>query len=126
MLLILLVGASGFEPPPPTMSVAPEEAIGKDDELPGTENSLLAEKRLQKLASFQLIGGETIKNQMMRALMVAAENEEPRLKAEWRRTAGFIEYHPLLKKRGKLQATEHQIRKWREELATRYITDKED
>jgi len=92
----------------------------------GTEISLFTEERLRELASFKLIGGETVKSRLMRTLLVAAETEEPRLKAEWRRTAGFIEHHPLLKKLGKLQATERHIRKWREDLATRFSTDKEN
>ena len=140
-----------------TVEVAPEEAVGKGEELPeteidslwlciypnptttglvpvlisaneyyGSEISLLTEERLKELASFQLIGGETVKSRLMRALLVAAEEEEPYLKAEWRRTANFIEHHPLLKILDKMQATERHIRKWREDLATRYTTDKED
>ena len=55
----------------------------------GTEISLLTEERLQKLASFQLIGDATIGSQLMRALQVTTDDEEPRLLSEWRRTVGL-------------------------------------
>jgi hypothetical protein len=84
----------------------------------GTEISLFTEERLQKLAGFTLIGDETLGTQLMRALQVTSDEEEPRLLSEWRRTAGFIQYHPLLKQLAKMQAAERYIRKWRERVST--------
>ena len=92
----------------------------------GTEISLFTEERLQKLAGFTLIGDETVGTVLMRALQVTSDEEEPRLLGEWRRTAGFIQYHPLLKQLAKMRAAECYIRKWRERVSTQDTTNKED
>jgi hypothetical protein len=65
----------------------------------------------------RLISGLTAGDRLLNALSVPNESVEPELKAELRRTALFIEHHPLLVRYRQQQAGEKHIRAWREELA---------
>jgi hypothetical protein len=65
----------------------------------------------------RLISGLTTGDRLLNALSVPHEAVEPEIKAELRRTALFIEHHPLMKRYRQQQAGEKHIRAWREELA---------
>jgi hypothetical protein len=64
-----------------------------------------------------LIGGLTAGYRLLDALRVPNETVVPELKAELRRTALFIEHHPLVQRHRQQQAGERRIRAWRKELA---------
>lgn len=76
----------------------------------------LTERTLTHLSDRGLISGGSIGEKIMKHLEIETDNDEPYLKAEWRRTALFIENHPLYKKWKRMQTTEAHIKKWREEL----------
>jgi len=63
-----------------------------------------------------LIDEESIWTKLRRALAVRDENDEPLLKKEWRRTAPFVDLHPLSKMYSELLAAERHVKNWREQM----------
>lgn len=84
--------------------VSPDREITLDD----------ADLWLSQVAGERLIGGGTVGDRLEEALSPCGDADEPELVAEMRRTALFIENHPLLKHHRKLEASEKWFRDWRE------------
>lgn len=82
----------------------------------GNTIELLDERMLSNIDHYPVLGGETLGARLRRALLVSRENQEPILKAKLRRTAHFVERHPLWRKHQEYEATARHIKKWREQV----------
>jgi len=89
--------------------------LSTDGHYTGNENTIepLNERLLSNIDSYPVLGRETLGARLRRALLVSHDRQEPLLKAEWRRTAQFIERHPLWRKHQEYEATARHIKKWR-------------
>ncbi len=86
----------------------------------GADNAveLIDERLLSRLARYPVLGGETLGLRLEHALRTTNTAGEVRLIAEWRRTAKFVERHPLWRRDLEYQAAASQIRKYGDQILT--------
>lgn len=82
----------------------------------GNTIELLDESMLSNMDHYSVLGGETLGTRLRRAILTQHKSQEPTLKTEWRRTARFVERHPLWRKHQEYEATAKHIREWREQV----------
>jgi hypothetical protein len=75
---------------------------------------LVDERLLSRLLHYPVLGGETLGMRLHRGLFSTGTAPEPPLMAEWRRTAGFVEQHPLWQRHLGYESAASQIRQYRD------------